>query len=73
MPQALAETANHRKLVTKLKNWFSEEALRMVTLDNAELLMVIGPRHPYREGPLGAIAEDSFADPLENLDLIGDA
>ena len=52
----------------------------MVTSDNAELLKLSGPRHPYQEGPLGVIKEGAYADlilvdgnPLENLDLVGDA
>jgi imidazolonepropionase-like amidohydrolase len=76
-----AAAANQGKMVTKLKNWFTPfEALKMVTSDNAELLMMSGPRHPYQEGPLGVIAEGAYADlilvdgnPLENLDLVGDA
>ena len=69
------------KMVTKLKKWFSPyEALKMVTSDNAELLKLSGPRHPYQEGPLGVIAEGAYADmllvdgnPLENIDLVADA
>ncbi len=68
-------------MVTKLQNWFTPfEALRVVTSNNAELLTLSGPRHPYQEGPLGVIAEGAYADmilvdgnPLENLDLVGDA
>ena len=73
--------AKQGKLVTKLKNWFTPfEALKMVTSDNAELLLLSGPRHPYQEGPLGVIKEGAYADlilvdgnPLENLDLVADA
>ena len=76
-----AAAANQGKMVTKLKNWFTPyEALKMVTSDNAELLMMSGPRHPYQEGPLGVIKEGAYADlilvdgnPLENLDLVADA
>jgi imidazolonepropionase-like amidohydrolase len=76
-----AAAARQGKMVTKLKNWFTPfEALKMVTSDNAELLMMSGPRNPYQEGPLGVIAEGAYADlilvdgnPLENLDLVGDA
>jgi imidazolonepropionase-like amidohydrolase len=76
-----AAAARQGKMVTKLKNWFTPyEALKMVTSDNAELLMMSGPRHPYQEGPLGVIKEGAYADlilvdgnPLENLDLVGDA
>ena len=68
-------------MVTKLQNWFTLfEALRMVTLANAELLTLSGPRHPYQEGPLGVIAEGAYAglilvdgNPPENLELVGDA
>jgi len=53
------------KLVAKLKNWFTPyEILKMVTSDNAELLKMSGPRHPYQEGPLGVIAEGAYADML---------
>ncbi len=73
--------ARQGKMVAKLKNWFTPyEALKMVTSDNAELLMLSGPRHPYQEGPLGVIKEGAYADlilvdgnPLENLDLVADA
>jgi imidazolonepropionase-like amidohydrolase len=68
-------------MVVKLKRWFTPfEVLKMVTSTNAELLMLSGPRHPYQEGPLGVIEEGAYADlilvdgnPLENLDIIGDA
>ncbi len=76
-----AAAARQGKMVTKLKNWFTPyEALKMVTSDNAELLMLSGPRHPYQEGPLGVIKEGAYADlilvdgnPLENIDLVADA
>jgi imidazolonepropionase-like amidohydrolase len=68
-------------MVTKLQYWFTPyEALRMVTSNNAELLTLSGPRHPYQEGPLGVIAEGAYAglilidgNPPENLELVGDA
>jgi len=73
--------AKQGKMLSKLKEWFTPyEALKMATSDNAELLMMSGPRNPYQEGPLGVIAEGAYADlilvdgnPLENLDLVGDA
>ena len=73
--------ARQGKLVAKMKKWFTPyEVLKMVTSDNAELLKLSGPRHPYREGPLGVIKQGAYADlilvegnPLENLDLVGDA
>ena len=76
-----AAAAKQGKMVTKLKNWFTPyEALKMVTSDNAELLKLSGPRHPYQEGPLGLIKQGAYADlilvdgnPLENIDLVGDA
>ena len=53
--------------------------LKIATAENAELLELSGPRHPYREGKLGVIAEGAYADlilvdgnPLEDLDLIAD-
>jgi imidazolonepropionase-like amidohydrolase len=73
--------AKQGKMLSKLKEWFTPyEALKMATSDNAELLMMSGPRNPYQEGPLGVIAEGAYADlilvdgnPLENLDLVSDA
>ena len=56
------------------------EVLTIATAQNAELLELSGPRHPYREGKLGVIAEGAYADlilvdgnPLEDLDLVADA
>ncbi|MCK7610642.1 metal-dependent hydrolase family protein [Roseibium sediminicola] len=68
------------KLLAKLSRWFTPyEALKMATSDNAELMEMAGPRHPYQEGPLGVIKEGAYADlilvdgnPLENLDLVAD-
>ena len=61
-------------------DWYSPyEVLRIATSQNAQLLELSGPRHPYRDGPLGVIAEGAYADlilvdgnPLEDLDLIAD-
>ena len=72
--------AKQGKLLAKLSLWFTPyEALKMATSDNAELLELSGPRHPYKEGPLGVIKEGAYADmilvdgnPLENLDLVAD-
>ena len=51
----------------------------MATSDNAELMEMAGPRHPYREGPLGEISVGAYADlilvdgnPLEDLSLVAD-
>ena len=51
----------------------------MVTSDNARLLELSGPRHPYQEGPLGRVVEGAYADlliidgnPMEDLELMGD-
>ncbi|MFC1605905.1 amidohydrolase family protein [Pseudomonadota bacterium] len=76
-----ASAARQGKMLAKLQQWFTPyEALKMATSDNAELLMMSGPRNPYQEGPLGVIAEGAYADlilvdgnPLENLDLVSDA
>ncbi|HSM03316.1 MAG TPA: amidohydrolase family protein [Longimicrobiales bacterium] len=72
--------AKQGKLLAKLSNWFTPyEALRMATSENARLMELSGPRHPYREGPLGVIQEGAYADmiivdgnPLEDLDLVAD-
>jgi imidazolonepropionase-like amidohydrolase len=74
--------ANGRQadLLVRYGKWFSNvELLRMITSVNAELLEMSGPRHPYREGKLGVIAEGAYADiilvdgnPLEDPSLLGD-
>ena len=72
--------AKQGKLLAKLSRWFTPyEALKMATSDNAKLLELSGPRHPYREGPLGVIKEGAYADmiivdgnPLEDLNLVAD-
>ncbi|WP_417709944.1 amidohydrolase family protein [Roseibium aggregatum] len=68
------------KFLAKLSRWFTPyEALKMATSDNAELMEMAGPRHPYRKGPLGEISVGAYADlilvdgnPLENLELVAD-
>ncbi len=68
------------KLLAKLTKWFTPyETLKMATSDNAELLKLSGPRHPYQEGSLGVIEEGAYADlilvdgnPLEDIGLIVD-
>ena len=68
------------ELLVRLGKWFSPyEALKIATSENARLLEMCGPRHPYREGPLGVIEEGAYADmilvdgnPLKNLELVGD-
>ena len=60
--------------------WFTPyQALKIATSENARLLELSGPRHPYQEGPLGVVKEGAYADmiivdgnPLKNLDLVGD-
>ncbi|WP_238946937.1 metal-dependent hydrolase family protein [Seongchinamella unica] len=72
--------AKQGKYLSKLGRWFTPyEALKMATSDNAELMELAGPRHPYQEGPLGVIKKGAYADliivdgnPLENLDLVAD-
>ena len=66
--------------LVRLGKWFTPyEALKIATSENARLLEMSGPRHPYQEGPLGVVEEGAYADliivdgnPLENLDLVGD-
>ena len=72
--------ANQGALLVRLKRWFSPyEVLKMATSENAELLELAGPRHPYQKGKLGEIEEGAYADlilvdgnPLENIDLVAD-
>lgn len=67
--------------LVRLGTWFTPyEVLKMATSENARLLEMSGPRHPYQEGPLGVIEEGAYADlilidgnPLEDLELVGDA
>ena len=71
---------NQGAQLARLGRWFTPaEVLKIATSQNAELLEMSGPRHPYREGKLGVIAEGAYADlllvdgnPLENLDLVAD-
>ena len=66
--------------LVRLGKWFSPyEVLKIATSENARLLEMSGPRHPYQEGPLGVVKEDAYADlilvdgnPLERLDLVAD-
>ncbi|MCY1719958.1 amidohydrolase family protein [Prolixibacteraceae bacterium Z1-6] len=76
-----AETADQQsEYVVRLGKWFTPyEALKIYTSENARLLEMSGPRHPYQEGPLGVVKEGAYADlimvdgnPLENLELVGD-
>lgn len=53
--------------------------LKIGTSQNAKLLELSGPRHPYRDGPLGVIVEGAYTDlllvegnPLESIQLITD-
>jgi imidazolonepropionase-like amidohydrolase len=70
---------NQSKDILKLEQWFTPlEAIRMITRDNAELLMLSGKRNPY-PGKLGVIEEGALADillvdgdPLGELKLLGD-
>ncbi|PYG31033.1 metal-dependent hydrolase family protein [Pelagimonas varians] len=65
--------------LVRLGEWFSPyEVLKIATSENARLLELSGPRHPYQEGPLGVIKEGAYADlilvdgnPLEDLSLVG--
>jgi imidazolonepropionase-like amidohydrolase len=52
--------------------------LKLVTRDNARLLVLSGPRNPY-PGKLGVVEVDALADlllvdgdPIANIDLLGD-
>ena len=71
---------NQGAQLARLGTWFSPyEVLKIATSGNAELLELSGPRHPYRQGRLGVIAEGAYADlilvdgnPLEDLELVAD-
>ena len=60
--------------------WFSSlEILKQATSVNAKLLELTGPRNPYKDGPLGVIAEGAYADllilkknPLKNIRVLED-
>ena len=66
--------------LVRLGAWFSPyEVLKIATSENARLLELSGPRHPYQEGPLGVVKDGAYADliivdgnPLEDLALVGD-
>ena len=74
-----SKAAQQSDYLVRLGKWFSPyEALKIATSENAKLLELSGPRHPYQEGPLGVVQEGAYADliivdgnPLENLELVG--
>jgi len=65
--------------LAKMTRWYTPaEALRMATLENAELLALAGERNPY-PGRLGEVVEGALADlllidgdPLTNISLLAD-
>ena len=71
---------NQGEQLARLAKWFSPyEALKIATSENAKLMELSGPRHPYQQGPLGVIKEGAYADillvdgnPLEDLALVAD-
>jgi imidazolonepropionase-like amidohydrolase len=75
--QALAQLQG--ALLAKLASWYKpQEALKMATSDNAQLLALSGPRNPYT-GKLGGVGEGALADlllvdgnPLKNINLVAD-
>lgn len=66
--------------LVRLGEWFTPyEVLKIATSENAKLLELSGPRHPYQDGPLGVLKEGAYADliivdgnPLEKLELVGE-
>ncbi len=66
--------------LVRMGEWFTPyEVLKIATSENARLLEMSGPRHPYQEGPLGVVKEGAYADliivdgnPLEKLELVAD-
>jgi imidazolonepropionase-like amidohydrolase len=75
--QALAQLQG--ALLAKLTTWYTpQEALKMATSDNAQLLTLSGPRNPYT-GKLGVVEEGALADlllvdgnPLKHINLVAD-
>lgn len=60
-----AEAHRQIEMFTRLAEYMDpSEALRMGTSGNAELFRMSGERDPYREAPLGVIAEGAWADML---------
>ncbi|WP_407515914.1 amidohydrolase family protein [Tamlana fucoidanivorans] len=58
-----SKAAQQSLYLVRMGTWFTNyEVLKMVTSDNARLLELSGPRHPYQEGPLGKIVEGAYAD-----------
>ncbi|WP_222537082.1 hypothetical protein [Pedobacter polysacchareus] len=68
------------QFVVKMSQWFTPfEILKMITYDNAQMLLLSGERNPYKQGKLGVLEEGAYADmilvdgnPLKDLNLIGD-
>ena len=66
--------------LARFGKWLSNaEMLQLITSENARLLELSGPRHPYQEGKLGVIAEGAYADlllvdgnPLDDVSILGD-
>ena len=49
--------------ITQLERWFSPvEALRASTSTPGRWLMEMGPKNPYKAGPIGVIEEGAYAD-----------
>ncbi len=75
-----AMTERQGYMLTLMQKWYEPAGvLKLATYDNAQLLLLSGPRNPYSEGALGVIAEGAYADlilvdgnPLKNLDLVAD-
>lgn len=74
-----AQNKNQNSDILKLKAWFTPvEMLKLMTHDNAQLLVLSGPRNPY-PGKLGVIEEGAYADmlvvdgnPIANIELLED-
>jgi imidazolonepropionase-like amidohydrolase len=74
-----ANNKNQNADILKLQKWLTSfEALKLVTHDNAQLLLLSGLRNPY-PGKLGVIEKDAYADlllvegnPLKDLSIMQD-
>ena len=74
-----ANNKNQNADILKLQKWLTPfQALKLVTHDNAQLLLLSGLRNPY-PGKLGVIEKDAYADlllvegnPLKDLSIMQD-
>ena len=78
-PEAAEQQGRFLTLLVDVFGYSAFEALKQATSENAELLVLSGPRNTYQEGSLGVVREGAYADlilvdgnPLEDLHLVAD-